>query len=283
MPIVNKGKNPDGSSSLFHLDEYMTKNLDEIKKRVEKGNWDSKIIIAGYSGVGKSHTVQFFARYLCEWFDSSYYCFTINEFKEKATNCPEHSAVILDESFDSMNSKASLSKEFQKVISFLQIIRQKHLYIFLLLPNFFDLSKSVALYNSNLLVVCYTTDSGQRGRYAVFDRDAKKNLYIRGLKMMDYGKENPNFRGQVPAKCIIDWEDYERRKANHLKEQIKKEEHEKKSRPIIERDKLLSYNKEILGLSVERLNEITAMPPTTIYDALRRYKDFILKKFSKSK
>lgn len=279
MGIITSGTKSDGTPCTFHIDDFMQQNLDEIKERVTSGKWDNKIIVAGYSGVGKSHTTQFFAKYLCSWFDSSYYCFSINEFIEKASNCEPYSALVLDESFDSMNSKASLSKEFQKIISFLQIIRQKNLYIFLLLPNFFDLQKSIALYNTNLLIVCYTDKKGRRGNYAVFDRDKKKNLYIRGYKMMDYSRETPNFTGKVPATPIIDWEDYERRKAAHLKQQIDRDEQQIKSRPIVERDKCISYMKEILGLGVDRINLITEMPPTTIYDSVNRQKDFIIKKF----
>ena len=237
-------------------------------------------MVVGYSGVGKSHTVQFFAKYLCPWFDESYYCFSFQEFFDKCTTCPEHSVVILDECFESMNTKAGISKEFHKVVSFLQVIRQRHLYIFLLLPNFFDLNKSIALYNTSLLFVCYE-DGDKRGFYVVFDRIRKKNLFINGHKMQDYSVEFPNIRGRVNSECIINWEKYEKRKKEHLLQQLKEEEEIKKARPSIERDKLLAYNKEILGISVDRLIEIINRPSRTIYDAINRQKEFINEKFKK--
>lgn len=279
MAIVTSGLTHEGKPATYGLDDYMKENLDAVKERVENGKWDNKIIIAGYSGVGKSHTVQYFAKYLDPNFTADNYCFSIDEFIEKASTCPPYTAIVLDESFDSMNSKASLSKEFQKVISFLQIIRQKNLYIFLLLPNFFDLQKSVALYNTNLLIVAYTDERGKRGRYAVFDRDRKKNLYIRGYKMMNYSAEKPNFRGKVPVTCVIDWARYEEKKKEHLLQQMKQDEHEQKSRPSRERDRAICYLKEIVGLSVERIMDITRMPQRTVYDSINRQKEFILKKF----
>jgi len=278
MVIVTSGKTLDGKPCEFYLDETLVENLDVIKKRVMSGAWDSKILVCGYSGVGKSHTTQFFARYLCPWFDHTYYCFSVDEFMEKCSTCPEYSSVVLDECFESMNSKAALSREFQKVISFLQIIRQRHLFIFLVLPNFFDLNKSVALYNSSLLVVCYD-NLGKRGQYLVFDREKKKNLFIRGHKMMDYSVEEANIRGHVNSTPIIDWKKYEGRKTEHLLQQIKSEQKESKSRPSIERDRLISYCKEILGLSVDRLKEICVMPQRTIYDSINRQKDYVIKRF----
>ena len=42
MVIVISGKKEDGSDCSFYMDETLKNNLDAIKNRVEKRNWDFK-------------------------------------------------------------------------------------------------------------------------------------------------------------------------------------------------------------------------------------------------
>lgn len=167
------------------------------------------------------HTI---ARYLCPWFDNSYTVFSADQFIEVTNNCPEHSAIVLDEAFDSLNSRKTMSKEFLKIVNHLQLLRQRHLFIILCLPNFFDLSKGVSIFRSSHLFVVYAhPKTGKRGGFLAFGRDTKRKLYIQGGKFLNYGAVRPNFVGEFRKNIkLLDDDEYEKMKMEHLLDQNKK-------------------------------------------------------------
>jgi DNA polymerase III delta prime subunit len=213
---VIRGARADGTAMILRVDPKLQMTLNEARKRVVEKKWDYVAIVAGLPGAGKSTLAQTLARYLCPSFDSTYIAFTAEEFIEITNNCPEHSSVVLDESFASLNAKVSMSNDFIKIVNHLQLIRQKHLFIFLCLPNFFDLSKGVAVFRASHLFVAYPTEDGDRGRFLAFDRDAKRKLYIKGSKFMDYNAEKANYFGQFWQNDVVPEMIYEGLKKKHL-------------------------------------------------------------------
>lgn len=222
MVIVESGKDIIGNPCKFYLDGYLKRTLDVAKERVLKKNWDYVALVCGLPGSGKSTFVRALAKYCCPWFNLNYVVFSDEEFIKVTTKCPEFSAIVLDESFQSLNSRITWTPEFLRIVNHLQIIRQKHLFIFLCLPNFFDLSKGVALFRSSHLFVTYAEEDGDRGRFLAFGRGAKTKLYVKGIKFMNYSAERANFFGNYRKYLnIIDDEDYEKKKLEHLQSQQK--------------------------------------------------------------
>jgi adenylate kinase family enzyme len=210
--------NINGTEVRIHLLHKET--LDNVIHRVKNKNWDYVCIIAGLPGSGKSTLARTCAKYCCPWFDLTHVAFTADEFIEITNNCAEYSSVILDESFESLNSRTTMTPDFLKVINHLQIIRQKHLFIFLCLPNYFDLAKNVAIFRASHLFVTYPTEKGDRGRFLAFDRDTKRQLFVKGMKYMDYNCIKANYVGDFwKNEGIIDEEAYEGMKVSHLKQQ----------------------------------------------------------------
>lgn len=224
MQVVYKG-DTGLEKDRITIDMHVKNALDVAKDRVLNKNYDYFAVGAGFSGVGKS---TFFkntaAPYCCPWFDLSYIAFTADEFIEICNKAPRNSAVVLDECFESLNSRTGSSKEFLKIFNHLQIIRQKNLFIFLALPNFFDLNKNVALFRVNHLFVCYESPKTQKRGYVLgFGRDTKRALYIRGGKYCDYNAVRANFRAEFRKnKDLYDEEEYDRMKMKHLMDQGKK-------------------------------------------------------------
>lgn len=202
----------------IRIDPKLQRTLDKARRRNKK-NWDYVAVVAGIPGSGKSTFVQSVARYCCPWFDESYIAFNHEQFVDITNKAPEYSAVVLDESFQSLNSKLVMSPEFTEIINHLQIIRIKKLYIFLCLPNFFDLTKGVAIFRTSHLFVIYADDEGNRGRFLAFDRDGKRWLYIKGSKFMDYNAQKANFFGQYWDDEVVPRDLYEELKIKHLKAQ----------------------------------------------------------------
>ena len=273
MPIVTAGLNPDGTPCQFHLDEFLKNNLDEVKDVVgtsgKAGNdWDEIALIAGYPGTGKSNFAMSVARYCCEWFDISYIAFDAESFIELTNKCKPNSSIILDESFQSLNSKTTMTSDFVRIINHLQLVRQKNLYIFLCLPNFFDLAKTIAIYRSSHLFVTYSEKYGHRGSFAAFGREEKKNLYILGQKFMNYNAARPNFRGRFVKAKGLDMEGYIQRKQEHLKAQGTIVVKETKVR--ISRDNLFYKLFHLQKLPAELISEYSGLDITQVYAIIRK-------------
>jgi adenylate kinase family enzyme len=270
MAVVTSGLDWQGKPCQFFLNDTIKKNLDLIIPVVKNKNFDYVSIISGLPGTGKSTLAVSLAKYCCPWFDKSYICFTGQQFVDVTTNCDNNSSVVLDESFVSLNSKITMSKEYISIINHLQIIRQKNLFIFLCLPNFFDLSKGIAIYRSSHLFDVYGETFGERGRVAVFDRDAKRMLYILGQKFMNYQATKPNFRATFSKQKAIDQEDYDKMKTEHLKQQIPEKEEDKTW--VEQRNKIMSFCHEEHGTTIEKFQEITGLGRTSVFEGIRKGK-----------
>lgn len=271
MAFITSGLNWEGKPCVYTLDNNLTKNLENVKKVVSSKDFDYVAIVAGLPGMGKSN----FAINCCKFLDPNFsiknIASTAEEFEEITSNAEPHSAIMLDESFASLNSKISQSKDFVRIVNHLQIIRQKNLYIFLCLPNFFDLAKGIAIYRAHHLFVCYGQEFGDRGSFAAYDREAKKNLYINGLKYMNYHIQEPNFRGTfVKQKCINE-DEYNELKLKHLKAK-KEEDLGKDTKASIQRDCLVYYMKETLNMTAEQIGDIGKISIQGVYDCIKRRK-----------
>jgi len=253
---------------------YNTIKIKSIKKKGIENTYDCKVfphnnLFLG-NGIlthnsGKSTFARTIARYCCPWFDLNHIAFTSEEFVRITNNCPDYSAVILDESFQSMNARVTMTKAFLRIVNHLQIIRQKHLFILLCLPNFFDLSKNVAIFRSSHLFITYSSQEGRRGSFMAFSRDNKRRLYIKGSKFLDYNAIQSNFRGGYTMnKNVLSETAYEKLKLAHLRSQekdlLKPTSDSKRDDAIV-----ALYNKkktktieiaEIFGLTTRRIQEI---------------------------
>ncbi|KKK98672.1 hypothetical protein LCGC14_2640400 [marine sediment metagenome] len=148
MVKVTSGLTSTGEPCTFYLDGKAKATFDEAIKRNKK-DWDYVCGVTGYSGVGKSSWVRAPCKYLDPNFTEANIALTAEEFITKTNAAPEYSAIVLDESFEAMSSKVSQSKDFMRILNHLQLIRQKKLFIFLFLPNFFDLQKTVPIFRTD--------------------------------------------------------------------------------------------------------------------------------------
>ncbi len=253
----------------FSMERTLYDQLMEVKEVVTTKDWDYVCVIGGNPGVGKSTFSHPLAKAMCPWFDETYICFTAEEFIKVTNKCPKFSSVILDESFDSMNTNLTRSKDFLRIMNHLQIIRQKNLFIFLCLPNFFDLAKGIAIWRSHHLFVCYSKNFGDRGTFAVFNRDRKKKLYLDGKRYYDYNIIQPNIRGNFFPSKVLDWDKYEEKKAQHLQDQ---DVIQAKSGNEI-RDKLIGHMNVKLRQSTKILSEFTGIGIRTVQQIIKDYKD----------
>ncbi|OGH06508.1 MAG: hypothetical protein A2W22_06105 [Candidatus Levybacteria bacterium RBG_16_35_11] len=137
---------------------------------------------------GKSVYAQQLAYYLDPSFTTDRICFTPREFLNTCVTIPDGSAVIYDEAFLGLDSSLATKDQTRKLIHLLAEVRQKRLYIFLVLPSFFDLVRYVAVHRCNMLVHVYTRGA-QRGFFKLYGQDEMKILYLKHRKTYDYNQK----------------------------------------------------------------------------------------------
>lgn len=255
----------------LYLDGTLLKNLTEIKQVVLKKDFDYVAVISGRVGKGKSTFAMQLSKFFDNSFDLSRICFSAEEFIRVTTTSPNYSSVMLDESFESLNTKIGQSPAFLKIQNHLNIIRSKNLFIFLVLPSFFDLHKSVALYRTWNLFHVYGEGFGGRGRFSAYSPDNKRMLYIKGSKYNDYNAVKGNFRGTFTARQVIPRELYETKKLEHLKNQ---NELAGTSRiRDIHKVRLIGYLRFKEGWKIKRLTEVVGMSKQSIIRILKIYQE----------
>jgi len=274
--MVTSGFDKNGKPLSFYIDQNLKDALDIAKKRVEKRNWDYASVVSGIPGSGKSAFARTVAKYCDPTFDESRIAFKVEGkdggFIDITNRVPNNSAVILDESFESLNSRVSMSPDFLRIINHLQIIRQKNLFILLCLPNFFDLSKSIAVFRASHLFVVYASSSGERGKFLAFGRDSKRKLYVKGGKYMDYSAEPANFIGRFTRNDhICDITKYDQMKFEHL--QSKQKEIKVKKDPNIKRDIAIWKMKNEKEMRATEISEIYDINVATVHRSVNLVQD----------
>jgi hypothetical protein len=262
--VVICGSNWKGEKCVYFLNNYLRRTLDDIKKVVSKKDFDYVALVCGMPGLGKSN----FSINCCKYLDNNFtidnICFTADDFIEKSTNMNKGSAIMLDESFASLNSRISNTTEFLRILNHIQIIRQKNLYIFLCLPNFFDLQKSIAIYRSRHLFVVYAEKFGDRGRFVAFGFDEKKDLYIKGLKFMNYNCVSANYSGTFCKQKAINEVDYINRKHLHL-QQMDLKLGRSKTKIHNQRDILINYLHNDCNTSLKLISDMIKLSIPNLY------------------
>lgn len=203
-----------GTKQEYSLDGYLVDNLNEVKKIV-KQDMDFVIIVDGSEGSGKSVFAMQNAFYLDPTFNLDRIAFTPKQFKEKVLKAEKYQAIVYDEAYTGLSSRAATSLINKTLVSMLAEIRQKNLFVFVVMPSFFDLDKYVALWRSRILLHVYMDDL-HRGYFSFFNEQRKLQLYTLGKKFYNYYKPEPNFRGRFTNYYVVNEKKYRAMKHNAL-------------------------------------------------------------------
>jgi adenylylsulfate kinase-like enzyme len=207
------------------LDYYISppseKELDRIKKAVINKDRDFVMVIDGEEGSGKSVLAQQVARKLDPKFCIDNICFNADQFIERLKKAPKYSCIVLDEAFSSANSRSALTEVNRSLIGVATEMRQRNLFVIIVIPSFFDLDKYFALWRCRALFHVYFDKSGGRGSYIIFPKSKKKYLYLMGKKFYDYSKPaSPYPVCRFNNFYTVDELEYRKKKADAFKKRV---------------------------------------------------------------
>jgi len=154
-----------------------------------------------------------------------------------------------------MSSRAALSEVNRSLMAVLAEIRQKNLFVFIVMPCFFEMDKYAAVWRSRGLFHVYTGDKFERGRVAFYNQSRKKKLYVIGKKFYNYNATKFNFYAKFNAGYAVPDEDYRAKKNNALQARSEPEEQETaKQKSVMEdRDHLAAWYKDFTKQSFEAI------------------------------
>lgn len=240
----------------FFIDNVARSNLDEVRYRVLEKDFDFVTVVDGREGSGKSVLAMQYGAYLDPNFSLDNIVFTAEDFikKIKDPKIKKGACILLDEGFNAINSRASMSEINRSMGAIATEMRQKNLFIIIVLPSFFDLDKQFALHRASSLIHVYLKDSVERGQYLIFPRSKKLYLYLNGKKTYNYSKPKSPF---PPCKFskhyVVDEEEYRRKKADAFK---KRTVSNQARNWLNQRNSYIKYIYKSMGLTQDELGKI---------------------------
>jgi len=173
----------------YYLDPLLKKNLDEkLIPSLQKKDKDAVICIDGAEGAGKSTFAFQIGKYVDPTLDLSRVVFDAESFRKAIFKAKKGQCVIYDEAFTGFSSRSSLSAINRVLVSLMMQMRQKNLFVLIVLPTFFLLDKYVALFRTKALIHVYE-NKGIRGYFRLYNRKKKKLLYLMGKQTYSYGSK----------------------------------------------------------------------------------------------
>jgi len=230
-----KGTRPYQKKDGFFMYEFLKIQLDILLKNI-KDDWEFTILITGGGEVrlGKSMIAMQIAAYWTEQIKKLYgiivpfnvkqnFCFEGRELISKGNflgkNHP-YSCLLYDEAGSDLEGRKVVFTTTKAVLDFYRECGQYNQLNIIVLPEFFDLPKGIALSRSIFLInVYYTADEEgkfERGYYDFYSRRNKKKLYIKGKKNLDYHAAPYNFHGRFSKFYPVDEQEYRKAKQEAL-------------------------------------------------------------------
>ncbi len=220
----------------FYLHENLKTQIDYYIKNINR-DCNFTIIVCGEGEVrvGKSFLACQIGRYWTSEVNKLYkkdipfnleenYVFDGRKLIEKGnklgTKHP-YSVLVFDEAGADLEGTKAMLATTREVKDYLRECGQYNMLTILVLPEYFDLPKGIAISRAACLInVYYFADKEgyfQRGYFKYYNRPAKKKLYLKGKKNLDYEAARYNFYGSFDNVFPLDLEKYKELKKGALK------------------------------------------------------------------
>lgn len=206
--------NRPGKNLSYSIDKRMQRYLDQIKNKITKKDKDWVILVDGYEGAGKSTAAQQWGKYVDPTLNIDRVCMTADEFKQAIIRADKAQCVIYDEAVTGMSSGDSVTRVGKLLRSMMMQMRQKNLFVIVILPTVFELNTYAVLSRAKGLFHIYES-GGRMGYFVGYNRKDTRLLYLKGKKTRSY-KVRSYFRGRFYGKYSINEEKYRKKKEDAL-------------------------------------------------------------------
>lgn len=220
----------------FAMHAMLKQQIDYYLKNVTR-DWDFTILVCGEGEVrvGKSFLACQIGQYWTSEIKRLYgitvpfnlkqnYVFDGKDLIKKGNDLGakhKYSVLVFDEAGADLEGTKSMLATTRAVKDYLRECGQYNMLTILVLPEFFDLPKGIALSRSDCMVnVYYIPDEEgyfNRGYFKFYNRPHKKNLYLNGKKTLNYNAWKQNFYGDFPNFFPLELEEYKQTKMKALK------------------------------------------------------------------
>lgn len=133
----------------------------------------------------------------------------------------KYASLIFDEAGADLEGVKAMKSTTQAVKDYLRECGQYNMLNILVLPEFFDLPKSIAMNRSIAMINVYwcadADGTFRRGFFKFFNKPDKKKLYLYGKKDLNYSAQEATFLGQFPRLYTYNEEEYKKAKRDALK------------------------------------------------------------------
>lgn len=229
------------------LHKQLTKN---VFVKVKKKDRDWVVVIDGEEGSGKSVLAFQIAKILDPNFSVDNVAFTANDFIRIVKNAKKFSCVVFDEAFTGLSSRASLSEMNRLLVSLMMEMRQRNLFIIIVMPTFFMLDKYAVLHRARgLFHVKLRND--KRGYWNYYPKKKMKVLYLKGKQYFEYHHTKPAIFGKFLEQYTINEAKYRslKKQALEMKQRNTRAEVYKSQRDILIYEFYKYQNVSILNFS----------------------------------
>lgn len=158
----------------FDIDGILKRNMDKVKDVIRE-DWDYIFVVDGEVGSGKSVFAQMLAYYLSEGkINVDSIAFTPEGFKDAVLKAEKYGAVIFDEAFRGLSARAAMTQTNRVIVSMLQEIRQKNLFVFVVIPSIWDVDSYVSRHRMKGLFHVYVDEKRKRGHFRFFTNETMR-------------------------------------------------------------------------------------------------------------
>ena len=217
---------PDIKKKIYYNDDLMA-NIT-LMKRMVKHDRDCVIVVAGDPGSGKSVFAMTLAKALDPTFNINNIYFEGEKLIRRISSpdTKKYESFVYDEAREGLSARQSMSRSNKTITDCLAEIRQKNLFIIIVLPDYWDLDSNVANKRSRYLfyvkenprqTISDAEDPFERGIFHFYNRKAKRHLYIDGKKYHDMDVGHPSFIGTFCNQYVVDEEEYRKLKEESLR------------------------------------------------------------------
>ena len=233
----------DGIEYSFSVDAKLKHFLDEkVIKRINGRDKDYVMLVSGYEGAGKSTWAIQAAKYVDNNFCLDRVVFTPEAFRAAINAAEKGQCVVYDEAVTGLTAGGSITKVGRLLKSMMMQMRQKNLFVIIVIPSVFELNKYAVLHRAMCLF--HVLEKKNRHSWVGYNKRDTKNTYILGKKNHSM-KIKSRFTGRFYGNLPLNEEDYKKKKQDSLDEEDMVEE--KVNKFSIQRDAFIKIMKDTFG------------------------------------